>query len=212
MALKSMASLRGLLAASLVGALAFAQAHPVTAASIEHPVMSQYSMPEPLPFRAKQEEIDQLDADTKALVDQLRAGSPSAVAYAERAHGVLIFPRVETSNYFLLGETKAFGVLYVKDDAGKYEKSGYYFGERNALGFSLGKQTSSRVFMFMKEKTLEEFLAGDVTASYLVVDPETGETAGEPDADVALFITNVEGDVSEMSFKGLMIVPVSFIE
>lgn len=182
------------------------------AGPIDYPLGQMYKMPKPLPVTASKAEIDQLDADTQALVDQLKAGSPTAVDFASRAFGVLIFPRVETSNYFLLGETRALGVLYVKDDAGAYQKAGYYLGERNSLGFVTGSQTSSRVFMFMKQKALEEFIEGDVTVSYMGVDPETGAVEGQPDADVAVFITNVVGDVDGVSFRGLQIVPVAFIE
>ena len=185
--------------------------HIADAAGIDYSY-AQYEMPKPLPVTATKAEIAQLDADTKALVEQLRAGSPTAVDYAARAYGVLIFPRVETSNYFLLGETKALGVLYVKDEAGAYQKSSYYLGERNSLGFHVGSQTSSRVVMFMKQETLKEFLQGDVTASFMRVDPETGAVEGQPDAEVAVFITNVEGEISGVSFRGLQIVPVEFVK
>jgi lipid-binding SYLF domain-containing protein len=199
--------------AALLALLAVAQPAVADAAGIEYPAATpQYSMPEPLPFKATRAEIDQLDADTKALVEQLRAGSPTAVELAGRAHGALIFPRVEKSNYFLLGETKALGVLYVRDATGAYAKSGYYFAERNSLGFVAGSETSSRVILFLNPKTLEEFVAGDVTASYRVVNPDTGESAGDADADVAILITNVEGDARGLGFEGLKIVPVSFIE
>jgi hypothetical protein len=43
-------------------------------------------------IKAKQADIDTVDAQAQALVDQLRAGSPTAVDYAERPHGALIFP------------------------------------------------------------------------------------------------------------------------
>ena len=169
-------------------------------------------MPKPLPVEASRAEIARLDADARALVDQLRAGSPTALEYADRAHGVLIFPRVETANYFLVGETRALGLLHVKDEAGAYRKHGCYFGERNALGFVTGSETSSRILMFMNEQALEDFIGGDVTASCMVVNAETGEVAGDPDAHVAIMIGNVAGDVSGLSFTGLRIVPVSVAE
>ncbi|GMG83984.1 hypothetical protein LNKW23_31980 [Paralimibaculum aggregatum] len=197
-----------LLAGALAAALAM-QAVPAGAQSIQYPTQSHYSMPKPHPFTAKKADIDQLDADTEILVQQLRAGSPTAVEYAGRAHGLLIFPSVQTANYFLLGETKAFGVLYVRDGSGEFRKNGYYFGERNSLGFVSGAQASSRVLMFMNEDVLADFVAAsDVSSSYMVVNHETGEVAGEPDADIAIMITHVEGDVSELSIKGLNIVPV----
>lgn len=191
-------------------AIAFTQ--PAGAAGIDYPIGQQYKFPTRLPVKASKAEIAQLDADTHAVVDQLKAGSPTAVDYASRAYGVLIFPKVETSNYFLLGETKALGVLYVKDDAGAYQKASYYLGQRNSLGFVTGSQSSSRVFMFMKKGALKGFIEGDVTASYMGVNPETGAVEGNPDADVAVFITNTAGDVGGVSFRGLEIAPVSFTE
>jgi len=200
------------LALALCAAAAMAFVQPASAAGIDYPIGEQYRFPTRLPVKATKEEVAQLDADTQALVDQLKAGSPTAVDYAARAFGVLIFPRVETSNYFLIGETKALGVLYVKNDAGEYQKASYYLGQRNSLGFVTGSQSASRVFMFMQKKPLEEFIEGDVTVSYMGVNPETGAVEGQPDAGVAVFITNVVGDVSGASFKGLQIAPVSFIE
>jgi hypothetical protein len=44
------------------------------------------------------------------------------------------------------------------------------------------------------------------------VDPETGAVEGQPDAEVAVFITNVEGEISGVSFRGLQIVPVEFVK
>lgn len=81
-------------------------------------------------------------------------------------------------------------------------------GRRNSLGFGIGESSSSRIFMFMTEDALREFLAGEITATYMRVDPVTGEVSGETDADIAAVITNVAGDVSDLSFKGLFIAPV----
>ncbi len=202
---------RGLGLALCTG-IAIGFAAPAGAAGIDYPIGQQYKFPTRLPVKATAAEIAQLDADTQAVVDQLKAGSPTAVDYASRAYGVLIFPKVETANYFLLGETKALGVLYVKDAAGAYQKASYYLGQRNSLGFVTGSQSSSRVFMFMKEGALKGFIEGDVTASYMGVNPETGAVEGSPDADVAVFITNVEGEAGGVSFKGLEIAPVTFTE
>lgn len=197
---------------ALCATIAMGLGQPAAAAGIDYPIGQQYKFPTRLPVKATAAEIAQLDADTQAVVDQLKAGSPTAVDYASRAFGVLIFPKVETSNYFLIGETKALGVLYVKDPAGAYQKASYYLGQRNSLGFITGSQSSSRVIMFMKEDALKGFIEGDVTASYMGVNPETGAVEGNPDADVAVFITNVEGEPSGVSFKGLEIAPVTFTE
>ena len=71
-----------------------------------------------------------------------RAGSPTAVDYADRAYGALLFPDIETESRLLLGETNALGVLYVKDSAGKYQKHSYYQGRRSSMGFQTGSASS----------------------------------------------------------------------
>jgi lipid-binding SYLF domain-containing protein len=170
-----------------------------------------YGLPNAQTVKAKQADIDAVDAQAQELVDHLRESSPTAVEYAGRAYGALIFPDIQTESRLILGETNALGVLYVKDDAGKYQKKGYYQGRRNSLGLS-GSGSSSRVFLFMTEQALDGFVAGEVTARYIVVNPETGETSGDADADIAAFVTNVKGDPESVLFKGLWIAPVTLIK
>jgi hypothetical protein len=170
-----------------------------------------YGLPKAETVKARQTDIDTVDTQAQALVEQLRAGSPTAVEYAERAHGALIFPDIQTESRLVLGETNALGVLYVKDDSGKYQKHGYYQGRRNSLGLS-GSGSSSRVFLFMTEQALEGFLSGEVTARYMMVNPETGEVSGEADSDIAAFVTNVKGDPESVLFKGLWIAPVALVQ
>jgi hypothetical protein len=170
-----------------------------------------YGIPDRATVTAKQADIDTLDKETQALIDQMRAGSPVAVDFAKRAHGILIFPRVETSS-FILGETHALGVLYVKDAAGTYQKADYYRGERNSLGLQRGSETSSRFFMFMTPEALEKFRKGKIETSFMAVDPETGATSGDPDSEVAAFVANVTGEVSGPSVRGLELAPVEMIK
>ena len=170
-----------------------------------------YGIPDRATVTAKQADIDMLDKETQALIDQMRAGSPVSVDFAKRAYGVLIFPRVETSS-FILGETQALGVLYVKDATGAYQKADYYRGERNSLGLQRGSETSSRFFMFMSPEALEKFRKGKVETSFMAVDPETGATSGDPDSEVAAFVANVTGEVRGPSVKGLELAPVEIIK
>jgi hypothetical protein len=168
-------------------------------------------LPERLPVTAKRADIDELDKQTQVLIDEMRAGSPVAVDFAKRAHGVLIFPRVETSA-FILGETQALGVLYEKDATGAYQKADYYRGERNSLGLQRGSETSSRFFMFMTPEALEKFRKGNIETSFMAVDPETGATSGDPNSEVAAFVANVTGEVRGPSVRGLELAPVEMIK
>jgi lipid-binding SYLF domain-containing protein len=179
--------------------------------TFQEPYGYVYGIPDRATVSAKQADIDILDNEAQALIDQMRAGSPVAVDFAKRAHGVLIFPRVETSS-FILGETQALGVLYVKDATGAYHKADYYRGERNSLGFQRGSGTSSRFFMFMTPEALEKFRKGKIETSFMAVDPETGATSGDPDSEVAAFVANVTGNVRGASVRGLELAPVEIIK
>ena len=172
-------------------------------------VGQQYGLPDPIVVTATQAEIDQLDTETQAVVDALKNGSPVAVDYAERAGGVLIFPKVEMSA-FILGVTRAMGVLYKKDDHGVYQKAGYYRAERASIGLQAGSEVSSRVFMFMNSDKLQQFEEGKIVkfgadASFMTVDPETGIVDGKENADIAEFIMNAKGSVGSLKLQNLTI-------
>lgn len=186
---------------------------PIRGAAQTYPYATgqHYGLPKAGKVTARRSELDEVDRDAKAMVDQLRAGSPTAVDYANRAHGALIFPNVTSKAFLFLGETNALGVLYVKDASGMYQKQGYYQGRRTGLGAGTGEGSSSRLFLFMSRKALDEFLAGEITAKYVKVDPQTGETTGPADADIAAFVTNVRGDESDPTFNGLWIAPVEVV-
>jgi hypothetical protein len=62
-----------------------------------------YGPPKAQTVKAKQSDINTVDAQAQALADQLRAGSPTAVEYAERAHGALILPDIQTESRLVLG-------------------------------------------------------------------------------------------------------------
>ena len=175
-----------------------------------------YGLPDPIVVTATQAEIDQLDAETQAVVDALKSSGPVAVEYAERASGVLIFPKVKTSA-FILGAKRAMGVLYKKDGDGAYQKAGYYRVERASVGLQAGTEVSSRVFMFMNSDKLQQFEAGsfvkfNADASFMTVDPETGVVDGKEDADIAEFILNAKGSIGILKLQNLKIDPVKIVQ
>ncbi len=175
-----------------------------------------YGLPDPIVVTATQAEIDQLDAETQAVVDALKSSGPIAVEYAERASGVLIFPNVKTSA-FILGGTRAMGVLYKKDGDGAYQKAGYYRVERLSIGLQAGTEVSSRVFMFMSSDKLQQFEAGsfvkfNADASFMTVDPETGVVDGDANADIAEFILNAKGSICILKLQNLHIDPDKIVQ
>ena len=177
-----------------------------------------YGLPNPIVVTATQAEIDQLDAETQAVVDALKSSGPVAVEYAERASGVLIFPKVVTSA-FILGGARAMGVLYTKDGDGAYQKAGYYRAERASVGLQAGTKASSRVFMFMNSDKLQQFGEGKIVmpfggvdASFMTVDAETGVVKGDANADIAEFILNAKGSVGILKLQNLKIGPVKIVQ
>lgn len=176
----------------------------------------QYGIPDAEEVKATQGEVDELDRETQAIIDILRNGSPTAVEYSERAHGALIFPKVESSS-FIIGGSSALGVLYAKNDGGEYEKAGYWRAERASIGLQVGSSSSSSVFMFMNDGKLEQFRQGKLVkfgadASFMQVDPLTGKISGKEDADIAVFTMNQEGSSTNLKMQNLKIDPIKIVQ
>ena len=162
--------------------------------------------------KISQGEIDKLDSETRALIEELRESSPVAVNYAQRADGVLIFPHVHDTSFLGIGESNAIGVLYTRDEAGKYKKADYYRVERHRVGFAEGQDGRSVVVMFMTAASLETFLSGDAEQEIETVDVNTGEIiSGSPDAAVAGFVAHVDGKVEGIEVKDVILERVQIV-
>ena len=89
-----------------------------------------------------------LDADSKAALNALYAGSPGAKALGEKAVGILVFPNI-TKAGFIIGAQGGDGVLMEK---GKV--TGYYNTGAGSVGLQAGVQTYGYALFFMTPEDL----------------------------------------------------------
>jgi lipid-binding SYLF domain-containing protein len=103
-------------------------------------------------FSASKEEID---ADVKASIDEFYEKSQAGKALAEKAAGMLVFPKVIKAGFGVGGEYGE-GALLVK---GKTVE--YYSTAAASIGFQLGAQQKSQVILFMNDDVLKKFRDSD---------------------------------------------------
>ena len=103
-------------------------------------------------FSASKEEIDE---DVKAAIAELYRESQAGKALAEKASGMLVFPKVIKAGFGVGGEYGE-GALLVN---GKTVE--YYSTAAASIGFQLGAQQKSQVILFMNEDVLKKFRDSD---------------------------------------------------
>ncbi len=103
-------------------------------------------------FSASKEEID---ADVKASIVEFYEKSQAGKALAEKATGMLVFPKVIKAGFGVGGEYGE-GALLVK---GKTVE--YYSTAAASIGFQLGAQQKSQVILFMNDDVLKKFRDSD---------------------------------------------------
>ena len=103
-------------------------------------------------FSASKEEID---ADVKAAIADFHEKSQAGKALAEKASGMLVFPKVIKAGFGVGGEYGE-GALLVK---GKTVE--YYSTAAASIGFQLGAQQKSQVILFMNDDVLKKFRDSD---------------------------------------------------
>lgn len=103
-------------------------------------------------FSASKEEIDE---DVKAAIAEFYKESQSGKALAEKASGMLVFPKVIKAGFGVGGEYGE-GALLVK---GKTVE--YYSTAAASIGFQLGAQQKSQVILFMNDDVLKKFRDSD---------------------------------------------------
>jgi len=94
---------------------------------------------------------EQIDADVKAAIDEFHEKSQAGKALAEKASGMLVFPKVIKAGFGVGGEYGE-GALLVK---GKTVE--YYSTAAASIGFQLGAQQKSQVILFMNDDVLKKF-------------------------------------------------------
>ncbi len=96
-----------------------------------------------------------IDARADAALERLYAQTAEAKALAERAEGVLIFPRVIKAGIGIGGEYGE-GVLRIGG-----EPVQYYSTAAASIGFQLGAQAKAQFLLFMTPEALAGFQAKD---------------------------------------------------
>ena len=99
-------------------------------------------------FTASKAEVD---AEINAALDELYKTSPAAKELASKAKGILVFPSIVKAG-FVIGGSYGEGALII---GGK--KVQYYNNVSGSIGFQLGVEKRSEVYMFLKADALEEF-------------------------------------------------------
>lgn len=146
---------------------------------------------------------DEIDTDVKATLAEFYEKSQAGKALAEKASGMLVFPKVIKAGFGVGGEYGE-GALLVK---GKTVE--YYSTAAASIGFQLGAQQKSQVILFMNEDVLKKFRDSDgweagVDGSVAVADIGAGgelssNTAQQP---IIGFIFSNKGLMYNLTIEG----------
>ena len=109
-----------------------------------------------------------VDASYQETLDRLYASTPGSRELVAKARGVLVFPRVISAGLVVGG---AYGEGQLREH-GRVE--GYYRTTTGSVGWQIGAQSRSLVFLFMTEDALTKFRdskgwSGGVDASVAVL-------------------------------------------
>ena len=148
----------------------------------------------------------EIDAEVDAALARFYEEVPVAKDLAQKAKGVLIFPKVVKAGFGVGGEYGE-GALRVGG-----RSVGYYNTAAASIGLQIGVQARSEVLMFMTEEALERFQDSDgwevgVDGSVAVV--KVG-VAGEIDTNtisepVIGFVFGEQGLMANLSLEGAKI-------
>ena len=151
-------------------------------------------------FSASKQEID---ADVKVAIAEFYEKSQAGKALAEKASGMLVFPKVIKAGFGVGGEYGE-GALLVKDKTVEY-----YSTAAASIGFQLGAQQKSQVILFMNDDVLKKFRDSDgweagVDGSVALVELGAGgelstNTAQEP---IIGFVFSNKGLMYNLTFEG----------
>jgi len=94
---------------------------------------------------------DEIDAEIKAALDQLYKTTPEAKELSAKAKGILVFPSIVKAG-LVIGGAYGEGALIIDG-----KKVQYYNNISGSIGFQIGVQKRSEVYMFLKADALKEF-------------------------------------------------------
>jgi lipid-binding SYLF domain-containing protein len=144
-----------------------------------------------------------LERDSRAAMEQLYASVPAARALADKAVGILVFPRVVKAG-LMIGGQYGEGVLFEQGT-----RAGLYSTAGASYGLQAGAQSYGYVMLFMSRAALGYLSRADgfevgVGPSVVVVDEGlarnlTTTTAGD---DVYAFIFGQKGLMAGLGLQG----------
>lgn len=156
-----------------------------------------------LPGLAQAASKEEIDANVDEALSRFYAESQAGKRLAERAAGMLVFPRVVKAGIGIGGEYGE-GALLVGGS-----KVDYYNTAGASIGFQLGAQVKSQIIMFMTQDALDEFRASDgweagVDGSVALVEFGTGGeiSSNSAQAPIIGFIFSNKGLMYNLTFEG----------
>jgi lipid-binding SYLF domain-containing protein len=146
---------------------------------------------------------EEIDASASQALNRFYAHNPMNKDLAEKAHGMLVFPRITKGGAGLAGEYGE-GVLQVKG-----ANVGYYNIGSASIGLTLGIASRSEIVMFMDQESLDKFKNSDgwkigVDAGVAVVTMGAGgqydtNTLKQP---ILGFVFDETGLIGDLSLEG----------
>jgi lipid-binding SYLF domain-containing protein len=144
-----------------------------------------------------------VDASYQETLDRLYSSTPGSRELVGKARGVLVFPRVISAGLVVGG---AYGEGQLREH-GRVE--GYYRTTTGSVGWQIGAQSRSLVFLFMTEDALERFRASkgwsggvDASVAVLTVGANGAIDANAARAPTVAFIMTNAGLMAGVTLEG----------
>ncbi|MGH6903468.1 MAG: YSC84-related protein [Geminicoccaceae bacterium] len=148
----------------------------------------------------------EIDAGVEAARDACAAEVAGCEAAAEKAQGMLVFPKV-TKGAIGVGGSYGEGALIVDD-----KPAGYYSTAAASIGLQLGGETYSQIIMFTTTEALDSFRNSsgwEVGANAKVTMIDQGKAADInsiiADSPVIAFVFGQQGLMGDLSVEGAKI-------
>jgi len=103
------------------------------------------------PMSASAASKEEIDAEVQEAIDNFYAQTSAGKRLAQKAAGMLVFPKVVKAGIGIGGEYGE-GALLVKGST-----VAYYSTAAASIGFQLGAQIKSQIILFMNRNVLEDF-------------------------------------------------------
>jgi lipid-binding SYLF domain-containing protein len=148
----------------------------------------------------------EIDAGVEAARDKCAAEVAGCETAAEKARGMLVFPKV-TKGAIGVGGSYGEGALLVDD-----KPAGYYSTAAASIGLQLGGETYSQIIMFMAPEALADFQNSsgwEVGANAKVTMIDQGKAADInsiiANSPVVAFVFGQQGLMGDLSVEGAKI-------